>query len=800
MYKAYRLFVLFLFFGGVIFAQNFDGRSSDELHQRLEKNEDTSHISINAEVARRLQEVYDDDASRIYIDRAIQLSNQLQYFKHLPYLFRLKSIYYDYAKNDDDSVIIYLSLMLDAARKHGSDKQVTDAMQILATRLFITGNTNDAMHYADELISRGNMARDTLECVNAITLKSEFMHGIGDFEGASELANEAGVLAELITNEDDRARAFLHIGSMFWGAENYIGALRYHLKAAECYQHLEDTFKLYEVYFNINSLYDELGNFPKALNYGRKMVALAKLLDDKAEIATSYNSLGWTFKNLQINDSALLYFHKALDMYRENIPDDISVAYPLGNIGLILTLQHQFDSAVHYSKKARELFEKMKFQSGVAESNNNIGMALLGMGDLDAALEMLELGLHQAELEGDIFEMRNSHKGLYRAYAMKGDFQSALRALETVVSLNDSLYNIERISATQEMEAQLAKKRDEAMIDALRTKADLDKKLIEKQQIINYSIGGLALVILASLGFIFRSWREKKKAYTALEKQHEELRESKHQIELQNEKINFQKMQIEGQHKDIIDSINFASRIQQALLKPEDHVNKKIPKHFIYYMPRDIVSGDFYWAVLRDDLLYVAAADCTGHGVPGAMMSMLGIAFLNEIAADRPNITPAEILEELRLKIIKELRQEENKGSNYHEGMEMSLVRINLKSNEMLFAGANNPLWLLRNNEVITYKGSKQGICYAQSMTPFENQTIQLLPNDSFYIFSDGYADQFGGERGKKFKYATLKNLLLNIHHRPMSEQREILHYELETWKGDMDQVDDVCVIGMNIS
>src|SRR5690606_4759431 len=144
-------------------------------------------------------------------------------------------------------------------------------------------------------------------------------------------------------------------------AENYIGALRYHLKAAECYQHLEDTFKLYEVYFNINSLYDELGNFPKALNYARKMVALAELLDDKAEIATSYNSLGWTFKNLRVNDSALVYFHKAHDMYRENIPDDISVAYPLGNIGLILTLQHQFDSAVHYSKKARELFEKMKF-------------------------------------------------------------------------------------------------------------------------------------------------------------------------------------------------------------------------------------------------------------------------------------------------------------------------------------------------------------------------------------------------------------------------------------------------------
>ncbi|HXB12644.1 MAG TPA: two-component regulator propeller domain-containing protein [Bacteroidia bacterium] len=255
---------------------------------------------------------------------------------------------------------------------------------------------------------------------------------------------------------------------------------------------------------------------------------------------------------------------------------------------------------------------------------------------------------------------------------------------------------------------------------------------------------------------------------------------------------------LEEKNKDIIDSINYAKMIQVALLKEEERVSMHLPDHFIVFKPKDIVSGDFYWALEKGGYFYLAAVDCTGHGVPGGFMSMLGVAFLNEITADSELLTPAEILNSLRDKIIKELRQmdEDREGQ---DGMDMSIMRLNLKSNEVEWSGANNPFWYLTNGELKDIIPDKQPVGYYPVMKPFTNHKIQLEKGDLFYLFTDGYADQFGGPRGKKFHSSQLKEILASISKEPMIEQKRMLKEKFESWKGEMIQVDDVLLMGVRV-
>jgi serine phosphatase RsbU (regulator of sigma subunit) len=283
----------------------------------------------------------------------------------------------------------------------------------------------------------------------------------------------------------------------------------------------------------------------------------------------------------------------------------------------------------------------------------------------------------------------------------------------------------------------------------------------------------------------------------------QQVRERTHELEVANTEIEaqrdfarFQRDQIGQQQKSIMDSIQYAQTIQNSLL-PSTHLLKaELPDHFILYKPRDIVSGDFYWFSEQENHYYIAAADSTGHGVPGAFMSMLGMALMNEIVHKYPDIDPDSMLNELRSQIIETLHQKGDHGAA-KDGMDMLVCKIDRQNKRMLFAGANNPLYLVRNKELIEYKTDKMPVSVHITMHPFTGHEINLQPGDHIYLFSDGYADQFGGPHGKKFKYFPFKNLLISISEKEMYEQGLQLDREFEQWKGDMDQVDDVVVIGL---
>jgi serine phosphatase RsbU (regulator of sigma subunit) len=276
-------------------------------------------------------------------------------------------------------------------------------------------------------------------------------------------------------------------------------------------------------------------------------------------------------------------------------------------------------------------------------------------------------------------------------------------------------------------------------------------------------------------------------------------------VQQRTAEISAQNIELARQKREITDSIRYAQRIQNAVLPSVKNIEKKVPEYFILLKPRDIVSGDFYWLSDTGTKIIIVAADCTGHGVPGAFMSMLGISCLNQIVNENKITEPDLILEKLREDVIRSLKQTGREGEQ-KDGMDMALCVVDFDNLTMEFAGAQNPLYLIRGNELIETKADRMPVAYYEQMTKFTSRTIQLNQGDCFYMFSDGYADQFGGPQGKKFKYKALKELLVNIKEKPMSEQKEILEKTIQDWATGsgtegtyFDQVDDILVVGIRI-
>jgi ligand-binding sensor domain-containing protein/serine phosphatase RsbU (regulator of sigma subunit) len=302
-----------------------------------------------------------------------------------------------------------------------------------------------------------------------------------------------------------------------------------------------------------------------------------------------------------------------------------------------------------------------------------------------------------------------------------------------------------------------------------------------------------------------------KKAKIELEQEVElrtfQLRQEKEKVEVINKEVSEQKAIIEAKNHDITDSIKYAKNIQEALLPPLQNLHKEMNDAFVLYLPKDIVSGDFYWFAKRNNKRFIASVDCTGHGVPGAFMSIIGNTLLNEIVTDKNITDPAEILNELHMGVKTALKQS-NSENERRDGMDIALCALNEEGNILEYAGANRPLWIFRKNKIgddafELVKANKFPIggleMPNEEKRRFTAHSIPVQKGDMVYIFSDGYADQFGGERGKKFMVGNMQKLIAGMHYRPLKEQEKLLVQAFQKWKGDVEQVDDVLVIGFRI-
>ncbi len=262
--------------------------------------------------------------------------------------------------------------------------------------------------------------------------------------------------------------------------------------------------------------------------------------------------------------------------------------------------------------------------------------------------------------------------------------------------------------------------------------------------------------------------------------------------------IQHQKEMVEEKNKEILDSINYAQRLQNAILPTVTAVRTHLNDSFILFKPKDIVSGDFYWMHSKGEEIMIAAVDCTGHGVPGAMVSVVGANNLDRCVKEFGLTKPSEVLDKLCDLVIETFETNEHEVK---DGMDIALCSINFKTKKLQYAGAHNPIWIVRNEslEIEEIKADKQPIGKFDYRKPFTNNLIDVKKGDCVYLFSDGYADQFGGPNGKKFKYKTMQQLLQSVHQKPMEEQKHILNEEFEKWKGMLEQIDDVCVIGIRV-
>jgi serine phosphatase RsbU (regulator of sigma subunit) len=604
-------------------------------------------------------------------------------------------------------------------------------------------------------------------------------------------------------------------------------------------KNVQRTF-LAKTYSNLGIYYSLKDDNPRAIDFCRKAIKLNEELGNNKNLVKNFSNMGIAYMQQGAFPEALAYSFRSLKM-AQKFGMKKTIAVQISTIGSIYMEQGNYVLALEHSLKALRIKEELGDKKGISFTLANIGNIYFGLGNYNRSLEynfrafQIAKEFENKVLMAQIFtniasiyikqkKYKNAYDSLYTVFPIyfildsKSGEQylyltlselyesSNVPLLDTIggkllnmeqmrlrsiyyfkraVEIEDLIFNdefkkqMELKEVTNEFD-----KKEEIVKAQIRKQQAVEEAKNQKQTMITLFVAFGFLLVMFFAGFIFRSLRI--------------TRKQKQLIESKRAETEIQKKIIEEKNKDITDSIHYAKRIQDALLREETHVSMHLPEHFILFLPKDIVSGDFYWGAEKQQYWYFAAVDCTGHGVPGAVMSMLSISFLNDIISSKELLSPAEILNRLRDKVIKELRQTGEEGGS-KDGMDISLCRLNLKTNELQWAGANNALNLIRNGKLEEIKADKQPIGYYPESRPFTNHEIQLQKGDSIYIYSDGYADQFGGPKGKKFKYKQLEDLILANNLLLMKDQKEIFKKNFLQWKGSLEQVDDVCLFGVRV-
>jgi tetratricopeptide (TPR) repeat protein len=599
----------------------------------------------------------------------------------------------------------------------------------------------------------------------------------GELDKAFEYYSKSLNIYQQLNDKKGLTGAYCNLGLLYFDKGDYAKSLEYQFKSLKMEEELGNKQGIGDSYGNIGLVYHEKGELEKALEYQLRSLKIDEELADKSKISISCASLGNIYSELGSMQEALKYYNRAKSLAEET-GDMEGIAGSYGNIGIIYQQMADFKTAIEYHHKALSIFEEIGDKRGVVETYRNLGVLYLSMKNAKESRRYMRKSLELASETTAMWDVMVAYQGIATADSVLGDYKSAYTNHKQYTRVKDSLFNAEvnKKSVQSEMNFEFEKKEQAAKMEQEKKDAlaleEINKQTMQR----NGFIAGFALMLTLA-GVSFRSYRNKRKSHALIA----------HQKEL-----------VEEKNKDILDSINYAKRIQQALLLEEEHISSVLPQHFILFKPKDIVSGDFYWSHEKNGYIYIAAADCTGHGVPGAFMSMLGIAFLNEITANEKLLSPGEILNILREKIIVNLRQTGKSGES-KDGMDISMLRLNPATGEVLWAGANNPVWIINSNtkELKEIKGDKQPIGFSDHQKLFTDHAFGLEKEETIYIFTDGYADQFGGEKGKKFKYSQMKELLIRSSLFSMSEQKEILNKTFEEWRSELEQVDDVCVIGV---
>jgi serine phosphatase RsbU (regulator of sigma subunit)/predicted negative regulator of RcsB-dependent stress response len=674
-------------------------------------------------------------------------------------------------------------------------KSLLDGLGLDTSRVDVLNGLGDALYRVnpDEAIQYATEASNLAEMINYAAglamankniglgyyMQGELAEALRYWEPALEQYEELGdkqMVANLMSN----------VGAIYYTSGKNLEAMELWIPALKMAEELSDSTRISTLLMNIGVIYSEMpSTLDSAINYYNRTIEMGEALGDHHMVGVTTINLGEVYMEKQEYDSALFYFEKSLTILTSS--SDIAMA--LNFIGAIYSERGDYQRALAYREDALEMTWKENAQReragillGLANTYENLENPLKAIEYFREA-EILAEGIGLNE------ELSGAYEGLATNYAEIEDYPNAYKYLSLQNTIDDVIYRIESENMTTELmnSYQMEKKQNE--ITVLEQQAEIDQLNSKRQRGLIIGTAVFGLLILALAAGLYNRWRYVRRT---------------------NQKINEQKQQI-------TDSITYAQRIQSAILPSQEVMEELLPDHFVLYRPKDIVSGDFYWIKEVQDHLVIVGADCTGHGVPGAFMSMLGITMFNDLIGDRCFDAPGAILDRLREK-VKEMLVQQGNSDEQKDGMDLAIAVFNKTTKEIHFSGANNPLYIIRRKDrpeqkdleafasidngdfrLFELKGDKQPIGTHWEETPFRTTSVKLMEQDSFYMFSDGYIDQFGGEARKKFKSMNFKKLLLSVQKESMDMQRQSLEQAFDQWRGPYEQIDDIIVLGVKV-
>lgn len=640
--------------------------------------------------------------------------------------------------------------------------------------------------------------KSNLEQIKSLNKLCEDCWLTGNYKDSKTLVDKLFQLEQkgLIKSPEDKellkeqAYTFNNLAIIYRYQGNYSASIENHLNALKIREKINDIRGIARSNLGLGSINDFLGKKELALNYKFKAKKLFEEAKDTIFTAIACHHIAGLYFDLGKIDEAEKYNGMALMVFIKKFKlSGMADAYTLA--GQIYESRKEYADAINNYKGSLSSKTFLGLRDGIIDANFRLGVVYFKMKDIAKAKKHLNTGLVLAKQIGSKSSISDIYKHLAMVDSLSNNYASAYSNYKLYIAYKDSLVN----QASAEKISQLQSDFENDKIEQIKKREEEQKEALRKdreyqQKVILYSISGGLILVLVFFLFLFRSYQQKQKI--------------NNELIVKNEIIEKQKHIVEEKQTEILDSINYAKRIQYSLLASDKLLKENLANYFLFFKPKDVVSGDFYWGSTITNSnggknFILVTADSTGHGVPGSIMSMLNIACLNEaINADKLT-QPADILNATRKKIIAHLS---NDGSieGGKDGMDCSLVSFDFNNKRICYAAANNPVWIVRNKMFIPLTADRMPIGkHDKDAIPFSQGEFKLESGDMVYTLTDGYPDQFGGPKGKKFKYKQLEELLVSISDKPLNLQRQVLEKTFDEWRGNLEQIDDICIIGVSI-
>jgi serine phosphatase RsbU (regulator of sigma subunit)/Tfp pilus assembly protein PilF len=616
--------------------------------------------------------------------------------------------------------------------------------------------------------------------------------GQGDNDKSLEYFKKSLKVKEEIGDKGQIASTLNNVGSIYLYLGNYEQTIDYYTKSLAVREEIGDDKGIANSLNNMGGIYHIQGDYEIAIDYYKQSLKIRKLIEDKKGMASSLNNIGLVYSDLGDNKEAINYYERSLEI-KEELEDKKGIAISLNNIGLIYFEQGDNDTALDHFSRSLALSEAIGSKSGISSSLNNIGNVYFEAGNSVRARDHCSRSLALAEEISAPILIKNAAKSLWKINKYLGKSTESLEMYELFIATRDTILSEDNQKAIIQQEYKYAYDK-QAAADSVKTAAAdkvKDAMLVAEkaenarnQQQQYFLWAGLTLALLFG-GVIFNRFKLASKQKAIIEEQKQIVDEAYDGLE--------------EAHKEITDSINYAERIQRSFLATKTLLDENLLEYFVFFQPKDVVSGDFYWAGKLDNGNFaIVNADSTGHGVPGAIMSILNISSIESAVKDK-HTAPADIFNDARKTIIERLKKDGSiEGGK--DGMDASLISFNTDKNKMTYVAAQNPIWIIRKGEFFEIKAEKMPIGkHDNDNIPFQGGEYDLQKGDQIYTLTDGFQDQFGGPKGKKFMIKRMREYLLSISNLPMKEQDQKLAAVLADWKVDLEQVDDICLIGVKV-